>query len=326
MSDLNNVLLLYEQTPEALQAVQVGEAKISTGGIRRSDGTYLDLAKPASMSVADMLSLFEGKDHALAADEHMRQLDTHLELSSEGMKQIQEIGWLNNAAILRTYTVTYEGFIQTLLGLECVANQINELGQYIRQRDVKDILETAQRYANYIKTDAGNLRSDRFDVTNSNVSEHIDKISAFLKRLLDDAIKGSGDQFVSMQVLVNLLPPFTHLVRMFSAYYYNENKFLPGNYDEWINTISSVASSWEFRNRLTYYINLKATMPYRDRMLLSREITGGVKLLLAGAEFDKRYMLTHSIKDYLALPSQIQKKLKAHDFYELGDGKMCIFV
>ena len=138
-------------------------------------------------------------------------------------------------------------------------------------------------------------------------------------------MKGIGDSYISLKILVNLLSPFSFIVRKFSALYYYENKILPGNYDEWVNSISLVAKSLEFRNRLAYYINLKTIMPYRDRMLVSREITSGVISLLSGVEFDKRYMLMHSKEDYLSLPEQIQKKIETQ-VYLLGDGNRCIFL
>ena len=324
MNNLNNILL-YEQNPEALEAVRLGEAKISTGGIRRPDGTYLDLAKPACMSVAELLSLVEDKEHSLAVDEQLRQLDTRLNLSVEGMKQLQEIGWLNNVVSQQTYTVTYEGFKRTLLGLECVTNHVRELGQYIRERDIKDNFEKAQLYMNYMKTDAGKMKSNKFIALQNNVDEHIDQMAAFINRLTGDVLEGTGDPFISLQILGNLLSPFSCIVRRFSALYYYENENQPGNYGGWIGTISSIAKSKNFRNKLGYYINLKTTLPYRDKMLASREVAGGVRCLLSGMEFDKRYMLTHSKEDYFSLPEQIQKKVGTHD-YVTGDGHIGIFL
>ena len=141
--NLDNILL-FEQSPEALEAVKSGNAIVSAGGIRRKGeaGTgFLEHAKPAALSVADFQSLFEGKEHALETDERLSHLDAQLALSAEGMKEIENIGWLNNAAIQRTYALTYEGFRQTLYGLETVAHQLSGFEQYVRKRDIKQLAQ-----------------------------------------------------------------------------------------------------------------------------------------------------------------------------------------
>lgn len=77
MADLSNILL-FEHSPEALEAVRSGDAIISAGGIRRkgkAGSGFLEQAKPAQMSVADFQDLFEGKAHALETDEQIRLLD-----------------------------------------------------------------------------------------------------------------------------------------------------------------------------------------------------------------------------------------------------------
>ncbi len=47
------------------------------------------------------------------------------------------LGWLNSAAIQRTYSLTYEGLRQTLYGLDSVAHQLSGFEQYVRRRDIK---------------------------------------------------------------------------------------------------------------------------------------------------------------------------------------------
>ena len=80
--NLDNILL-FEQSPEALEAVRSGNAIVSSGGIRRKGeaGTgFLEQAKPAALSVADFQSLFEGKEHALETDERLSNLNAQLHI------------------------------------------------------------------------------------------------------------------------------------------------------------------------------------------------------------------------------------------------------
>ena len=327
MTQLNNIFL-YEHSPEAIRAIEAGEARISSGGVIRvgsSGKGFKELARPASMSVADLLSLFEDKEHALATENEILQLNERLNLSENGIKQLQEIEWLNNAEIQRTYNLTNEGFRKMLVGLDCVVQETRMLEHYIRQHDIEDLIEKAQIYLNYMKTDEANLRSNKFDVTNSHISEHLDQISAFLKRLLGDVAKEGDSSFIAVQIIVNLLQPFSFLVRRFSALYYYENGFLPGDYDEWVNTIDSAARSQLFHDKLQYFINLKTTIPFRDKMMLSNAIVKNDKHLLSGIEFDNRYITSHTKEEYLALPDKIREKIDDKQ-YLLENGNLGIIL
>ena len=315
--------IIYQHSTEALEAVQSGNAVFGSGGIFRKGelGTgYLEPAKQTSLSIADFQSLFEGKEHALETDEHLKNLDAQVALSAKGMKEIEKIGWLNNAAIQRTYVLTYEGFCQTLYGLESVVHQLSIFEQYVRKRDIKQLAQEAQTYINYLKTDAGDLRSKKYDVTNGKIAEHLDQISALIKRLLYDIENDEGDSFASVQVLSALIQPFAYVVRKFSALYYYENdgELMPGDYEEWVETISALARSTLFKEKLTYYVNLKTTIPFKDKMLLSNGIVDGVEKLFAGVRFDYNYIKSHSKDEYLSIQVQIQQKIESRDYYILG--------
>ena len=303
--------------------MRTGNAIVSSGGIRRKGdaGTgFLEQAKPAALSVADFQSLFEGKDHALETDDRLSHLEAQLALSDAGVKEIQNIGWLNNAAIQRTYTLTHEGFLQTLYGLEYVAQQLSGLEQYVRKRDIKELAQETQTYINYLKSDAGDLRSKRYSVTNGKISEHLDQISALIKRLLSDVENNEGDQFVLVQILTAILPPFAFVVRKYSSLYYYENdgELMPGDYDEWVKMLSLANRSKTFKEKIEYYINLEYSIPYRDKVLLYKGFVSEMAKLLANVKFDKKYIERHSKEEYLSLDKQICQKIEASDYFVEG--------
>ena len=329
MSDLNNIFL-YEHTPEAIKAIESGEARISSGGIIRigcAGKGFQELARPASMSVADFQSLFEGKEHALETDEHLSRLDAQLALSAEGLKAIQEIEWLNYATTQRNYTLTYEGFKQTLNGINCVANQLTKFEQYVRERDFKELAEKVQTYINYMNTDASDLGSPKFCPMNGRIGEHIDQILALIKRLMSDVEAEEDDSFVSLQMLINLLQPFSYLVRKFSAAYYYENdcQRLPGNYNECVKTITAVSRSKKYKDSVEYYIKLKTEISFRDKLLLSRAISTAPSKMLSGVRFEKRYIENHSKEEYLSLNDQIRQNIDAKNYYHLN-GNLMLFL
>lgn len=225
MNNLENILLV-EQTPEAMEAVKSGNAIVSAGGIRRKGDTgrgFLELSKPASMSVADFQSLFEGKEHALETDEYLRNLDARLNLSTKGLQEIEDIGWLNNSLLQSTYTLTYDGFQKMLAKVEEVISQVSELERYMRSCDAKELYEKTQTYINFMHTDAGHMCSEKYSVTNGNIAEHLDLISALLKRLLNEVETENTDVFLNIQILINLIQPFAYVVRRYTALYFYEN-------------------------------------------------------------------------------------------------------
>ena len=329
MANLNNILL-FEHSADALEAVKSGEAIISSGGIRRKGKTgsgFLEQAKPAIMSVADFQDLFEGKTHALETDEHLRYLDSKLALSEEGIKELRNIGWLNNEAIQRVYSLTYNGFKQTLYGIENVSRQLSEFEEYVRNRDAKSLLEKSQIYMNYLKTDAGDLRLKNIQITNGRISEHLDQISAFINFLLNEVSDEKIDSFIHVQILINLITPFSYVVRRFSALYYyeSESKYMPGNYEEWIRTISNVGGSTPFMNKIEYYVKLKTPLCYRDKILICKEINREPFRILKNIQFERKYIQSHSKDKYLSLDNQILNKIEKCDYY-IQDCNAAIFL
>lgn len=158
---------------------------------------------------------------------------------------------------------------------------------------------------------------DRID---GKIAEHLDQISALIKRLMSDIENDDGDAFAAVLVLIALLSPFAYVMRQHSALYFYENdgELMPGNYEEWVKTIASVARSKTFRDKLTYYINLKTNIPFKDKMLLSRDIGSGMIKILSNFEYVRRYIESHSKEEYLSIEDQIRQKTESRDYYISG--------
>ena len=312
-------ILLYQVSQEAYEAVQSGQAAISTGGIRRKGANskgFLELAKPAVISAADLQSLFEGKDHAFITDERLDKLEARFSCSETAIKEIENTAWLNNAAINRTYSLTHDGFLQTLKGLEHIATKQDGFEKYTYKRDFSQLIQEMRTYMYYLKTDEGYLRSNKYDVTNGNIAEHLDQMSALINTLMEDVKMDDGDCFLAIMIIKNLLPPFADVVRKYSALYYYENggDLMPGAYDEWVHTISMVCKSKEYREKLAYYIHLNCSMPFKDKVILSREITNRMRGLINNVVFDRQYSQNHSKEEYLSISEQLRKKIETKDY------------
>ena len=101
-------------------------------------------------------------------------------------------------------------------------------------------------------------------------------------------------------------------------FYENDGELMPGAYEEWVKTISSVARSKMFSEKSTYYINLKINIPFKDKMLLSRNISSGMMNLISNVEFDRKYIEAHSKEEYLSIDNQIRQKIELKEYHISG--------
>lgn len=324
MTDTDNIFL-FEQNEEAVQAVKAGRAKIGSGGIRRLDGTFLNMAKPATLSVSDLQSLFKNDELSTKMGEYSSNIVSHLSASGEVIKHIEEYEWLNNSLIQRTYVMNYEGFQSTIDCLDRVRSDIFKLKEYIRQRDINDMLERTQLYRSNLITDFSNLESPKYDAINSNIAEHLNQISAFLNRLLQDIIQNNDNAFIALQIVGSLVVPYSVLVRRFSAVIYYENGHLPGNYTEWVNTLLKTTYRGEMLNKTMYYMGVKTTLPFKERLRVAANQNTRLYRIIFGVQFDEKYIRSHKKEEYIGLSKQIQNKLITRDYYEYN-GNKCIFL
>ena len=204
--------------------------------------------------------------------------------------------------------------------MENITRQLSGFEEYVKNRDAKMLLEKSQVFMNYLKTDAGDLRLENASVTNGRISEHLDQVSAFINSLLSEISDDRFDSFLHVQILINLIAPFSYVVRRFSALYYYESgsKYMPGNYEEWIRTISSVANSEIFKDKIEYYIKLKTSLCFRDKMILCKGKKTESIMIHRNIEFERNYIQNHSKDKYLSLDNQIINKIKNSDYHIQG--------
>ncbi len=321
--DLDNIFL-YEQTPMAVEAVQAGDAFWGPGGIRRKGDMgkgFLEQAKPACISVSDFKSMFETQEHALATDEQLKELNARVNLSAAGMAEIENIGWLNNTAIQRGNAMTYAGFQKVLLGIDNLTKQFSQLAQYMEDQYISELIKKARTYVGNMRNDAGKLQIDGFNVIDSNISDHLDSIWTLLLQLFEDVKQGKHDPYVAIQLFVNLLPPYAYVVKRYSSLYYYSSgqKLMPGNYPDWVDTISKIVKSRTFHDKLFYYVNLNTMLSFRDKTEICFNIGRELYNPLSGLEFENKYIQNHNKKEYLDIPKRIQEKFEAKD-YDHGKG------
>lgn len=319
--DKNKRIYLYSHSPEAEKAIESGEVAISTGGARRSDGTMMDMAKPLSFTLDELKEMVSDEKQFMVADKKIKQIGEKLQLSEEGMQEISRIGWLNNAAIGQAYSMTYAGFQRTLSGLEYIASNMEEFRQYVRQRDFNDLKEKTERFITYLESDMRKLELPRFDVTNSNVDEHINDIGSFIKRMYVGLLDGSEDGFFACIIINALIVPFTEVLKKYAVLFFYDNGVTAGGCNKWSKLISDISSDQRFREKIQYYIHLETDMPYKDKIVLGCRCLKKVVSLPDSIAFDAEYALYHSKEEYLSKSKDVKKIIDISDGIP-DDGKL----
>lgn len=316
---------IFQIPPEGMEALESGEGKLSTGGVRDAKGKPIKQAKPVELSIADIKSYLNTQEISCALMDHLRILEEKSCLSAESMKQIKENEWLNSIAIQRNYVATQEGFLQTINMLGSVSNQLGKLESYIKVRDKRALRVTIQKYINYLNSDGSKIGLASFDVTNSNVDSHLDEIAALLCELIDAVMNNTEDAFIAAQILYGLIQPFVFVVRKYSALFYIVNQQLPGDYyPQWYRIIKFVSEDKTLHNRLMYFINLHSNLMFKDRMALCSRNRGTLQHLLIATEFDRIYALTHSKEEYLKKEIQTKDQLVSGNYKTKGKSAFVI--
>ncbi len=324
MDDLSDKkIYLYSHSPEAEEAVEAGNAKLSIGGIRRNNGTILDPPTPLAFTVDELKAMLSDDSKIQSMDVHIAKVSKKLELSQQTVQQLTENAWLNHALTGQMYALTSTGFQRTLEGISAISAKIDKVAEYVRHRDIADLQEKVNRYIVNLKSDAGKLVLPKFDVTNSHVDEHLNEIAAFIEHQLNELVSGYDNGYLRFQIIHELIRPFAYVTSLFFARYFFDNGVEPGNYDKLIDVINKTAGSAKFANIAQYYINLELDIPYKDKIRLGREVRSNFKLLPQAMTFNKSYVLHHSEEQYFARDKELLLLLeKPEELPE--DGKVCL--
>ena len=310
-NDFKKRIYIYSHSPEAEKLIDSEEAIISTGGVRGKNGKVIEMAKPLSFTFDELKEMVSDDKHLIATDKKVEALGAKLGLSEQGIKELSQIGWLNNVAIGQVYSLTYSGFERTLEGLQYISKNINSLGHYIRQKDMSDLKERTEKYISYLKSDSQKLNLPKFDVTNSNIEDHLNDIEAFIQHLLEDLRNSTGDGLVNCSYIESIIVPFSNAVRKYSIRFFYDNEVAPGNFDKWMNLINNISKGRWFSTKIQYYINLETEMPYKDKVLLGHKCNIRIFSLPNMIAFDADYALYHTQEEYLNMGKRINQLLSS---------------
>lgn len=319
-----NARFLFTFSAEATAELMAGNVSLSSGGLRKPDGTMLELAKPVVIDPADVAKISNSSME--------EQLEIQVKASNNKMDQIitgnqelKKIAWMNYAVNCRTYEMTYQGFQAVIQRLDGLSAQFSDFQIRLNNKEFNDTLELNNKHKNNLQTIAGVMETKNFNAGMSAlmIEPMLNEIQAYFERLYSELKSGvKADQLV-LGSIIFLLEPYCYVVRRYSALYYYENEVYPANYQTWTDVISRIVRDSKFRNRTQYYLRLNSDLTLEDVLIAKDKALFNLRGAISQIEFDKKYVLCHSKEQYLSIEKQLQDKIASGD-YQLLDDHLCV--
>ena len=318
------VRFMFALSAEGTRKLEKGELELSSGGLRRKDGSLFEMATPVCLDPASV-----SRHSRQTVESALRkQLETNnfwLDQTMQDVNALKEIAWMNYAVNCRSYEMTFQGFEQLIGKLEDFSAQMTRIERKIDNKEFNDRLESANKYQNKLKSIAGYMDNKNFNASSAflNIAENLDDIEAYFERLYNELQTGTGNDQIVLASIFFLIGPYAYVVRRFSALYYYESESYPPNYKKWVKAISNFVLYSRVKNKVQYYLRLDTERSLEDVFKEQDRLMFNLGGLVRQINFDHAYVLQHSKEEYLSIDRQLQEKYEQEEF-ELVDGHLCI--
>ena len=319
-----NARFLFTFSAEATAELIAGNVSLSSGGLRKPDGTMLELAKPVMIDPADV-----AKIPNRSVDEHLtvqiKATNSMLDQVIANNQALSKIAWMNYAVNCRTYEMTYKGFQAVIQRLDSILAQFSDFQVRLDNKEFNDALELNNKYKNNLQTIASVMETKSFNAGMAalTIEPMLNEIQAYFERLYSEMKAGvKADQLI-LGSIVFLLEPYCYVVRRYSALFYYENEIYPANYQTWIDIAARIVRDARFKNRMQYFLRVNSEMTLEDVLIAKAKAMFNLRGSISQMEIDRRYALCHSKEQYLSIGKQIEEKIKTND-YEIIEGHMLI--
>ena len=308
----------YVFSGETTKEILAGNAYLGVGGAKRNNGTSLEQGRPLVISRKDTGEAAETSSDLHTKIAKLNKDSNQLIASLGNLAEIKEATWLSHALTRQTYSITIEGFKETLYGLD-------EIKQYLKAKSLSDEYDRINTYKLNLSSYAGKMRSTGFSVANSPIDERLDEIAVNLQKQIGVFCAKNTDSILAFQIISTLIESFSYVLRRYSALYFCETGFLPANYETWVEVIEILFNNRDFQDHLMYHLRLDSGLSVRDCVTAGACSEGKAKELVSQIDFDTMYVASHSKEEYIALGDTIQRKIESDD-YQISDGKMTVLL
>lgn len=254
------VRFMFALSAEGTKQLQEGTLTLSSGGLRRPDGSLYEMATPVCF---DPNSISQNTDQT--AEEAFRRclevITVRLDQTMRDVDVLKEIAWMNYAINCRTYEMTYQGFQQLIGQLDDISAQLSSVERRLDNQEFNDRLELMNKYKNKLESIAGYMEIKSFNASIAflSVAASLDEIEAYFERLHNELKTGTGNDQIILASIVFLFGPYTYVVRRYSALFYYENDCYPPNYEKWVEVISKITKDTGIKSKFQYYLRVNSS-------------------------------------------------------------------
>lgn len=320
------VRFMFALSTEGTKQLQEGTLTLSSGGLRRPDGSLYEMATPVLFDP----NLIPQNTDKTAEEKFQRRMaltTSRLDRTLQDVNALKEIAWMNYAVNCRTYEMTYQGFQRLIGQLDSISAQLTRVERKIDNKEFIDRVELTNKYKNNLKSIAGYMETKSFNASNAffNIAATLDEIEAYFERLHYELKTGTGNDHLVLESIVLLLGPYSYVVRRYSALYFYENADYPPNYEKWVEDVSKITEDARVKNKLQYYLRVNSNCSLDDVYIYRDKALFNLKGFVDQIGFDYKYVLQHTKEEYLSIDKQLQAKIEQKD-YQIIDGHLCIEV
>ena len=157
-----NARFLFTFSAEATAELMAGNVSLSSGGLRKPDGTMLELAKPVVIDPAEVAKIPNSSVEE-QLEIQIRTTNSKLDQVIADNQALSKIAWMNYAVNCRTYEMTYQGFQAVIQRLDSISAQFANFQIRLDNKEFNDALELNNKYKSNLQTIASVLERDNFN-------------------------------------------------------------------------------------------------------------------------------------------------------------------
>ena len=315
---------MFALSEEGTKQLQEGTLMLSSGGLRKPDGSLYEMATPVCFA-SKLIPQDTDKTVEEVFKRRLKMTTARLDKTLRDMNALKDIAWINYAVNCRTYEMTYQGFQRLIGQLDDISAQLSQVDRRLDNKEFNECLELANKYKNKLKSIAGFMEIKNFNPTKEflSVAAVLDEIAAYFERLYNELKTGTSNNQAVLESIVFLLGPYTYLVRRYSALFYYDNESYPPNYEEWVEAVSKIIKDARMKNKFQYYLRVNLDCSLEDVYIALDMAMFNLRKFVEQIDFDRLYVLQHSKEEYLSIDRQLKDKIEQKD-YQIINGHLCI--
>lgn len=318
------VRFIYALSLEGTRLWKEGILTLSSGGLRRTDGSLYELATPVSFDPdSNYLNTCQTEEEAFRRQ--LAEITLGLDQTMQDVNALKDIAWMNYAVNCSTYEMTYQGFQHLIVQLNDISTQLSRVERRLDNKEFINHLELTNKYKNRLESIAGYMEIKSFNASNAfmSVTTSLDEIESYFGRLHNELNVGTGNNQMILESIFSLSGPYAYVVCRYSALFYYENDCYPPNYKKWRETVSKITEAPRVKNKIQYFLRVNSSCSLEDVYIARNRVLFKLGEFVRQIEVDQLYALQHIKEEYLSIDRQLQDKIDQKD-YQIIDGHLCI--